>query len=1033
MSKILRLLFVVGVIAAFSAGALAQTAGGGLSYTFPGIESPGMELVISNINIIDAVVRVTFFNTDGTTARSLRLTIAAGTQTIVDDTNSSLGLFAGTALVESQTPVSVTATVNRGVELDAVDDAPAASELIIPFVRAGTNANTTLSIFNPNVQTNEVLVMLGTANGTLLNGSRFTLSSKETRFWSLNEASHPVAELNAVTHVVLRSLDSVLTSGRTVSAVAGVRQLTTGAGVVHDDVGLVQGVPIGGLSSTALLPLFVQGFGYFTQMQVVNTSDVSQAITLTARSENGAVIPTGRNPLTVSVPAHGSFSGDVLDVFNLTTEMIGSILITGSNQLTAAALLGGDKSRSLTAIGPAGPVVHRFAFQYRSISRSFFSGLTFYNPSSAEATVSLTFVSNDGSTVSLALLTVPPGNQVTRTLSDVLPEASGSGFIFASSPIPIHASAIEGSSDASVLSQLPSSTVSTGFNPKEQDRFLAVGTARVLGEPVPGATVRLSGPVLGTQITDSVGAFVFRDIPPGAYTVTIQMPGITFATSTASFIITNENRRDINFNGTIVSLTLTSVTPASALTGSRTLQITARGGPFIPSSEIVFDGGVIPTTFVDDRTLTGTISTELLRLSRVASVLVRNRVGGSSAPSQTLTFSIGGPPPVITALEGVPGQIIAGYPGFTVTVNGTGFIEGGTILFNGVPRAYVWDSSTRVRAFIGPDDLAIGRIAPLQAMNPLPTVGPSNSINVTVFNPVAGLTSISPSITALKIEPNSTGLQLVVNGFLFKPGATVQVQGFPALTSTFISATQLVANIPPQALEVGGSFPVTVANPAPNLGSSEVLPLIVENLQPQLTGIELGPLTFSPGLTEETTQAVNFVGVLHGSNFGKQYTVVMKAPSGPWPSCNQPDKQSLSGQVISSTQIVVTIPIKCTGDFFVYVSSPQNQPGGGVSDPVPFAVNAPFGGASPSMSLLSPPSIARGNAFTLSIDGSNFAPGALVNFGTAILTPNASDITPTRILVSVPSFYVQDRGIIPVTVTNPGIGGTSPRLLFSVN
>ncbi len=67
------------------------------------------------------------------------------------------------------------------------------------------------------------------------------------------------------------------------------------------------------------------------------------------------------------------------------------------------------------------------------------------------------------------------------------------------------------------------------------------------------------------------------------------------------------------------------------------------------------------------------------------------------------------------------------------------------------------------------------------------------------------------------------------------------------------------------------------------------------------------------------------------------------------------------------------------------------------------------------------------------IGGSNFAAGALVNFGTAILTPNAADITPNQILVSVPAYYVQEKGLVPVTVTNPGTGGTSARVLFVVN
>lgn len=757
---------------------------------------------------------------------------------------------------------------------------------------------------------------------------------------------------------------------------------------------------------------------------------------LTALASDGAVIPAASNPVTVSIPARGSFSQNVVGLSNLQAETVGFVSITGGDLFTAVGLVGLEGSPNLAVIDPAGPAATTFAFQLRSLSRNSFSSVTFLNSGSVDSGVSLTFVTNQGSTVSRALLTVPAGNQMTRTLADILPEAEGTGFIYVTSSSPIQAAAIEGSTDGSVLSRLPALFVSTSFNPRPQDRFLAVGTARVAGVPIPGGTVRLTGPLLATRITDSVGAFLFKDIPAGNYTVSIQMPGVTFAPSSANFAITDQNQRDINFEGAITAPMLTSVTPPSILVGTPAdLQVTARGGPFIPTSEIVFDGAAIPTTFVDQNTFTGVVSASLFTLAREASILVRNRVGPTFAPSGPLPFVIGNPAPVITRLDGVPAQIIAGYPGFTVTVNGTGFNEGGTVQFNGVSRPYDFESPTRVRAFISPEDLAVGRIASLTATNPQPTIGTSNSTSVTVFNPVAGLLSITPNLTEIKIEPNSTGLRIVVDGFLFKPGATVQIGGFPALNSTYVSETRLIADIPSSVLLFGGSFPVTVLNPPPNLGSSEVQPLTVQNLVPQLTSIDTGQaLTFSPGLSEGTTVPVKYIGVLHGSNFGQRYAVAMLEPLGPWPSCNPLDgvPTALSPQVISSTESVVTMNIKCRGNFSIYVSSPQDEPGGGISQSIAFTVVAAVAGPVPVLLSLAPPSITARTAFTLTINGSNFLPGALVNFGAAILTPIPSDITATSIRVQVPAFYVE-KGIIPVTVTNPGTGGTSTRLLFNVN
>ncbi len=1035
MNKIVPLVLVIAAIAGLSLGGVLQT-GGGYTYVFPRIESPGLQLVVSNISTASAVVRATFIEPDGTTLQSLRFTLSAGTQTIVDDRAAALGSFLGTAIIESTTPLSVAATTSVVGLLDTALPASGGSELIIPFARAGSIANTAVSVFNPGTQIANVLVGLGKANGTLVNGLRLTLGPRESRHFPVNSLPISAADLDAATYVIVRSLGSVLLPSRPVFAAGVVTNFDTGNGVVRYDSGIVHAASSVSLVSTSVVPLFFAGFGYFTQVQVVNGSDLPQAITLTALGADGTAIPAAGNPATVSVPARGSFSRDVLALFNLEPETVGFVSVSGGERLTAVGVVGLEGSPNLAVIDPAEPAASTFAFQLRSLSRDSFSTLAFLNSGSVESTASLTFVTNQGATISRAQVTVPAGNQVTRTLADILPEAEGSGFIFVTSSSPIQATALEGLTDGSVLSRLPALFVSTGFNPRPQERFLAVGTAKVAGIPIPGATVRLTGPLLATRISDSVGAFVYKDIPTGNYTVSIQMPGVTFAPSSVSFTITDQNQRDINFEGTINAPALTSITPSSVLVGTAAgLQVTVRGGPFIPTSEIVFDGITIPTAFTDESTLTGVVSASFFTLAREASVLVRNRVGPSFSASGTLPFVIGSPAPVITRLEGVPAQIIAGYPGFNVTVVGTGFAEGGTIQFNGVSRAYTFDSSTRVRAFISPEDLAVGRIATLTATNPAPTIGPSNATSVTVFNPVAGLISITPSLTEIKIEPNSTGLRLTVNGFLFKPGATVQVGGFPALNSTYVSETQLIADIPPSALENGGSFPVTVLNPPPNLGSSEVQPLTVQNLVPQLTSMDTGQaLTFTPGLTEAVTVPVKYIGVLHGSNFGKRYAVAMQEPAGPWPSCNPPDgaPTRLSPQVISSTEIVVTMEIKCRGTFSIYVSSPQDEPGGGISQSVSFTVIAPVSGPVPVLSSLDPPSILARTAFTLTINGTNFLAGALVNFGTAILTPNPSDITATSIRVQVPAFYVE-KGIIPVTVTNPGTGGTSTRLLFNVN
>jgi hypothetical protein len=1030
MRNTVRLSLLVAAIAMFAqASAFGQTSATAFTYSFPRIEAPGMELAIANINTTTASVQVKFFNLDGSIAVPLRLSLAAGTQAVLGDAHIGGG-FVGAAVVESSVPLAVTASMSRGGTLEDVPPSSPATELLIPFARGGFDANTTVTVFNSNSLTSQVAVVLARSNGTQATAANLTLAPGQSADVALNAL--PFA-LDGFTHVLVRSLGNVFSNNRTVSAVAKVTEFDTGNGMVRSDGAVIQGIPFANLSSNARVPIFIRGAGYLTLLQVVNASTSPQSITITALSAGDAPLPAARNPITISLPANGSFSGDVAEIFGFQEQASGSIVISGTGLMAAVALIGREDSPNLAGIDQIEPAATTFAFQFRSVSRDSFYGLSLLNTNSASATVSITFIRNDGATISITDAAVPARSQLIKTVADLLPEAEGSGFLFVSSDQPIEARAIEGTTDGSALSSLRFSTVTSGFRPNPQNRFLAVGTATIDGVPIPGATVRLAGPVSVTRATDAVGAFVFRDIPPGSYNLSISMRGVTFTPSSLAFTITDQNSRGHNFVGTVVGSALTSIDPVGVLVGTPTaVEIVARGGPFIPTSEIIFEGNVLPTTYVNETMLTALLPPAALLVARQCTIQVRNRIGQSSSPSGTLTFSIGHPAPVITNVLGIPIEIVVGHPGFSVTLIGTGFNEGGTVEVDGVPRGFVYDSPTQVRAFISPADLAIGRVAKLTATNPAPTVGPSNARDITILNPVAGLLAISPNTTTTRLEPNSPGLQLTVDGFSFKPGATVTVEGFPPLNTTFVNSTRLIAQIPPQALEKGGSYRVSVSNPPPTQGTSEVKGLLVYNLIPQLSSVDAGALTFLPGVDEASTVPVPSIVVLYGSNFGKSTNVLWYQPTGPFPSCNgSGEPEPLPSTRISSTEMVVVAPIKCTGTYQIYVSSNQAEPGGGVSQILSFTVTDPPVGAVPAISSLFPTSVPRGVGFTLRMVGTNFLGGALVNFGTAILVPSA--VTSTTLVVTIPAYLVQESGIIPVSVTNPGLGGTSTRLLFIVN
>src|SRR5437899_5561231 len=90
-------------------------------------------------------------------------------------------------------------------------------------------------------------------------------------------------------------------------------------------------------------------------------------------------------------------------------------------------------------------------------------------------------------------------------------------------------------------------------------------------------------------------------------------------------------------------------------------------------------------------------------------------------------------------------------------------------------------------------------------------------------------------------------------------------------------------------------------------------------------------------------------------------------------------------------------------------------------------------GAGPTLSSISPTSTTTcAGSFSLTLNGTNFANNAKVNFGATQLTPTRS--SSTQLVVTVPASSVATAGTVSVTVVNPGGGGgTSNAQTFTIN
>src|SRR5262249_28523910 len=138
------------------------------------------------------------------------------------------------------------------------------------------------------------------------------------------------------------------------------------------------------------------------------------------------------------------------------------------------------------------------------------------------------------------------------------------------------------------------------------------------------------------------------------------------------------------------------------------------------------------------------------------------------------------PAPTITSIS--PTSANSGDPGFTLTVNGTGFLNGAIVNFYNTSASYTstlnstFVSSTQITVTVPASAIAMPGPFTVFVNNPQPTVSYSNSLNFTVnlgTYPVPTVNFITPS----SVLAGSFPFQLIASGANFAPGAVLNFNG----------------------------------------------------------------------------------------------------------------------------------------------------------------------------------------------------------------------------------------------------------------
>ena len=264
----------------------------------------------------------------------------------------------------------------------------------------------------------------------------------------------------------------------------------------------------------------------------------------------------------------------------------------------------------------------------------------------------------------------------------------------------------------------------------------------------------------------------------------------------------------------------------------------------------------------------------------------------------------------------------------------------------------------------------------------------TGSSAVTLNNPIPVLNTVAP--TTIPIGP----FTLALTGLHFAPGATAYLNNV-ALTTTVVSSTQITATGTATDAEVG-TVNITVQNPAPGQNASAAVSAQVKGILVQVT-----PAT---GLLRAGTQQVFTAAVTGSTNTAVTWSVNGIAGGNATIGTIVPN-----GNYLAPTNIPTPNAITVTA---TSVADPNAAGNAAVT----------LGNPVPVLSSVVPTEIIVGIPFNLTLTGSGFMNGSVVNLGAQQL--QTTFISPTQLTASGTATAAQI-GTVPITITNPNPGSAT--------
>ena len=216
--------------------------------------------------------------------------------------------------------------------------------------------------------------------------------------------------------------------------------------------------------------------------------------------------------------------------------------------------------------------------------------------------------------------------------------------------------------------------------------------------------------------------------------------------SSAKVFVTNSGAlrsASVSFDVNFPVPSISSIAPASTQAGAAALVLTVNGSGFFAKSVVQLNGTAQVANFVSGTKVTVALAASALASAATLNVSVVNPTpGGGASPTSpfTITPFSSNPIPAITSMSDQ--SVGAGWPGFPLTIEGTGFVEGTISQWNGFNRPTTVVSNTLLKSAVPASDLSSPGSAQVGVFNASPGGGNSNRLNFTITPIPAGAVGV---------------------------------------------------------------------------------------------------------------------------------------------------------------------------------------------------------------------------------------------------------------------------------------------------